>query len=281
MEKYIYNVVKTQFLQPLLDYLEKEKKIKISDDDLSKIYFQTEVKASVEDSPKTELKSPNTKNNTNETKTEVKPKAKNTMSDDGKKTQCIYIYQKKTKGQQCTKTAKYFGYCNTHKVTVKAKKDIENRKNNKRSEIPPLDETYKVEPKENKPTLVTVDKTPEVITSNLEDQDDDEIYELYKDDEMDLYVRPSLKHILSIKNGEDGYKLVWLYKYKDGKWEIPSQNEIKSMDTIDEKYVSFEDYFKLDPEKTREKIIDAKINLSHNPFYTAQVKKELGIVQSK
>lgn len=259
MNEQVNTIIKTGIIEPIIKYLQKEKNIKLTDDDLDKIFTK-----------KKEIT--NTTNKfTNENESVKKQIHNNLPSNDD---QCIYIYQKKKdkKGQQCTKQAKYYGYCNQHKNTVSAKKEIEKRKqmeNNR--ELVPKVSTNKPKPKVETPKIIEP-SNPEDLKSSEEDE---EIHLLYEGDPS-LYVRPSLKHICSIREEGGEFKIVWMYKYNNGKWGIPSENEIKGIDLIDSKYVTT-DYNKLNPTEHLV-IVKKEANIEKNPFYTETIKREIGLI---
>ena len=260
MNSYITQIITQNFIKPLTDFLEKEKNIKLSQSELNGIF----------------------KFSNSKVVSKVVTKEKSPAPAAIEEGQCIYIFQKKAgkKGERCTKKSKYYGYCGQHKSTVKAKKDIELRKK-QNTERNVLQKTPYVskgtttkktpKPKKEKNTIIEPSNP-----NDLPNEEEEEIHLLYKGD-IDLYVRPKLKHILALKESDDGPTgLIFLYKYKSGKWEIPSENEINSMDTVDDKYVPSENYSKLDPSKAK---LDVKSgsNTISDPFYTKEILKELGL----
>jgi len=254
MEKYLVKTI----IEPILNYLKTEKNIVLTQKELDSIFQESKTEKLI------------TSNS------DIKTTTPNVPTDD----RCIYTFQKKKQGERCTKKAKYYGYCTTHKNTKKAEKDIKKRMNNDntREEMnsPKKEEKKKEIKKGNKK-----EELPKVIEpSNPEDinsDNEEEIYQFYKDEEFDLLVRPSLKHIVTLKEENNDYKLIWLYKYEKGKWSIPTEDEIKNIDTIDSKYVKYENYSKLEPEKKRLKIKSLELDLEPSQFYTEAVREELGV----
>ena len=124
---------------------------------------------------------------------------------------------------------------------------------------------------------------PEDLQKELNDDKKGEVYMLCDyviDNEcVQLYIRPDKKHIIEIKLSEEDqvHKIIWYYKYEKGKWSIPSENEINGIDAVDENYVKYSDYSKLEPEKHRNNI-KSKLDFESLGYSIKELGKELGLV---